>query len=61
MIIGYWRMLLKSAVLRGHTLKECLGVIRKDVVAVWNFNDPDEVYFSPLASSTGADDVLNAS
>ncbi|KAF8549884.1 hypothetical protein OG21DRAFT_1488196 [Imleria badia] len=38
----YWKMLLKSAVFRGHTLQECLQVIRKDVITVWNFDDPDE-------------------
>ena len=41
-------MLLKSAVFRGHTLKECLQVIHKDVITVWNFNDPDEVRSPPL-------------
>lgn len=43
MIIEYWKMLLKSAVFRGHTLKECLQVIHKDIITVWNFNDPDQV------------------
>ncbi|KAF8447464.1 hypothetical protein L210DRAFT_3526464 [Boletus edulis BED1] len=35
-------MLLKSAVFRGPTLEEYLKVIRKDVITVWNFNDPDQ-------------------
>ena len=47
-------MLLKSTVFRGHTLKDCLQVIRKDIITVWNFNDPDQVRFPPLASSAGA-------
>ncbi|KAF8121944.1 hypothetical protein EV363DRAFT_1456966 [Boletus edulis] len=38
----YWTMLLKSAVFRGPTLEEYLKVIRKDVITVWNFNDPDQ-------------------
>lgn len=38
-------MLLKSSVFRGRTLKECLQVIRKDVIMLWNFNDPDNVRF----------------
>ena len=54
-IIEYWKMLLKSAVFRGHTLKECLQVIRKDVITVWNFHDPDQVHFPPFASPAGAD------
>ncbi|KAG9310016.1 hypothetical protein JVU11DRAFT_10051 [Chiua virens] len=37
----YWNSLLKSAVFRGHTLRECLEVIRKDIVTVWNFIDLD--------------------
>ncbi|KAF8549891.1 hypothetical protein OG21DRAFT_1500144 [Imleria badia] len=38
----YWKMLLMSAVFRGHTLHECLQVIRKDIVTVWNLKDPDK-------------------
>ncbi|KAG8217911.1 hypothetical protein J3R82DRAFT_6077 [Butyriboletus roseoflavus] len=38
----YWKTLWKSAFFRGHTLKECLQVIRRDIITVWNFNDPDE-------------------
>ena len=60
MIIEYWTMLLKSAVLRGHTLNECLQVIRKDIITVWNFNDPGQVSFPPFASPAGVDWVSNA-
>ena len=52
-------MLLKSTVFRGHTLKDCLQVIRKDIITVWNFNDPDQVRFLPLASPARADWVWN--
>lgn len=52
MTTGYWRMLLKSAVFRGHTLQECLQVIRKDIITVWNFDDPDNVRFVPLLEPT---------
>jgi len=39
----YWNMLLTSnSAFRGHTLKECLQVIREDITYVWNFNDPDQ-------------------
>ncbi|KAG9309988.1 hypothetical protein JVU11DRAFT_10022 [Chiua virens] len=38
----YWQTLLKSAFFRGRTLKECLEVIRKDIITVWNFYDPDQ-------------------
>ncbi|KAF8447438.1 hypothetical protein L210DRAFT_3641382 [Boletus edulis BED1] len=38
----YWEMLLKSAVFGSHTLQEYLQVIRKDVITVWNFDDPDQ-------------------
>ena len=58
-IIEYWKMLLKSTVFRGHTLKDCLQVIRKDIITVWNFNDPDQVRFLPLASLARADWVWN--
>ncbi|KAF8549888.1 hypothetical protein OG21DRAFT_533798 [Imleria badia] len=44
----YWNI-LTSTVFRGHTLQECLHVIRMDVITVWNFNDPDKVRFtSPI-------------
>ncbi|KAG6376536.1 hypothetical protein JVT61DRAFT_2530 [Boletus reticuloceps] len=38
----YWEMLLKSAVFGSHALQEYLLVIRKDVITVWNFDDPDQ-------------------
>lgn len=56
-IIEYWRTLLKSAVFRGHTLQECLQVIRKDIVDIWNFDDPGKV--STFRATLGADYVLN--
>ncbi|KAF8549886.1 hypothetical protein OG21DRAFT_1514674 [Imleria badia] len=37
----YWNILM-GAVFRGHTLQQYLHVIRKDVITVWNFNDPDK-------------------
>jgi GTPase SAR1 family protein len=37
----YWK-----TVFRSHTLKECLQDIRKDIITVWNFNDPDQMYSS---------------
>jgi len=37
----YWKTLMKNAVFRGHTMKECLQVIHEDIIAIWNFNDPD--------------------
>ncbi|KAI9574097.1 hypothetical protein HD554DRAFT_2228359 [Boletus coccyginus] len=37
----YWKTLMASPSFRGHTIKECLHVIHKDIVTVWNFNDPD--------------------
>ncbi|KAG6370104.1 hypothetical protein JVT61DRAFT_12510 [Boletus reticuloceps] len=39
---NYWEMLLKSAVFGSHALQEYLLVIRKDVITVWNFDDPDQ-------------------
>jgi hypothetical protein len=48
-----------SAVIRGHSLKECFQVIRKDVITVWNFNDPDQVRIPPLVSLARADWVSN--
>ncbi|KAH0826992.1 hypothetical protein J3R83DRAFT_4651 [Lanmaoa asiatica] len=59
MAIEYWKMLLKSAVFRGHTLKECLQVIHKDIINVWNFNDPDQVRFSPLTPPARVNYVSN--
>ncbi|KAF8121946.1 hypothetical protein EV363DRAFT_1405326 [Boletus edulis] len=39
-LLEYWRMHLKCAVLHIQTIEEYLQVIRKDVVTAWNFNDP---------------------
>ncbi|KAG1721990.1 uncharacterized protein EDB91DRAFT_1256276 [Suillus paluster] len=36
----YWRGLGSSMNFAGFTMKDCLSVIHKDVIAVWNFNDP---------------------
>ncbi|KAG6376538.1 hypothetical protein JVT61DRAFT_2532 [Boletus reticuloceps] len=38
----YWKMLLKCAVFRSHTVQVYLQVIRKDVITIWNFNDPHQ-------------------
>ncbi|KAF8433788.1 hypothetical protein L210DRAFT_3486005 [Boletus edulis BED1] len=38
----YWNMLFDSGVFRGHTLQEYLQVIRKDIVTIWNFDDPGQ-------------------
>jgi len=39
----YWKALVASSKFQGHTVKACLHVIHKDVVTVWNFNDPDNI------------------
>lgn len=53
-------MLLKSAVFRGHTLAECLQVIRRDIITVWNFNDPDEVCFPSLGTAYWSEPCLES-
>ncbi|KAL0957897.1 hypothetical protein HGRIS_000078 [Hohenbuehelia grisea] len=37
----YWRGLASSVDFPGKTLKVCLDVIHKDIVAIWNFKNPD--------------------
>ncbi|KAG2132691.1 uncharacterized protein EDB93DRAFT_1331612 [Suillus bovinus] len=36
----YWRGLVASVNFIGFTMLECLSVIHKDIIDVWNFNDP---------------------
>ncbi|KAG0701062.1 hypothetical protein DFH29DRAFT_1000552 [Suillus ampliporus] len=36
----YWRGLASSMNFTGFTMWDCLSVIHKDIIAVWNFNDP---------------------
>ncbi|KAG0704220.1 hypothetical protein DFH29DRAFT_1038579 [Suillus ampliporus] len=36
----YWRGLASSLDFAGFTMGDCLSVIHKDIIAVWNFNDP---------------------
>ncbi|KAG2092156.1 uncharacterized protein F5147DRAFT_657772 [Suillus discolor] len=43
LIIGnrrYWRGLAANVNFKGFTMSDCLSVIHKDVIDVWNFNDP---------------------
>ncbi|KAG1720233.1 uncharacterized protein EDB91DRAFT_1282048 [Suillus paluster] len=36
----YWRGLASSMNFTGFTMWDCLSLIHKDIIAVWNFNDP---------------------
>ncbi|KAG1792038.1 uncharacterized protein HD556DRAFT_1444824 [Suillus plorans] len=36
----YWRGLASSMNFTGFTMLDCLSVIHKDIIDVWNFNDP---------------------
>ncbi|KAG2085647.1 uncharacterized protein F5147DRAFT_588878 [Suillus discolor] len=36
----YWRGLAASVNFKGFTMSDCLSVIHKDIIDVWNFNDP---------------------
>jgi hypothetical protein len=38
-----WQGLASSTNFSGSTLKECLSAIHTDIIASWNFNDPDKV------------------
>ncbi|KAG1730485.1 hypothetical protein EDB19DRAFT_1740653, partial [Suillus lakei] len=38
--LGYWRGLASSMNFTGFTMWDALSVIHKDIVDVWNFNDP---------------------
>jgi hypothetical protein len=38
--LGYWRGIGSSMNFIGFTMLDCLSVIHKDVIDVWNFNDP---------------------
>ncbi|KAG1721989.1 uncharacterized protein EDB91DRAFT_1088288 [Suillus paluster] len=51
----YWRGLASSMDFAGFTMKDCLSVIHKDVIDVWNFNDPHD----HLASSKFQELILN--
>lgn len=57
MTIEYWSRLAKSAFLSDLTLRECVKVLHEDIVAVWNFDDPDEARLLCMLSSSpdGAD------
>ncbi|KAG9225359.1 hypothetical protein CCMSSC00406_0006254 [Pleurotus cornucopiae] len=50
----YWNAISASADFPGRTLKVCLDVIHKDIVAVWNFQDA-EMY---LLSDTVKGDII---
>ena len=40
---GYWRGLLSSVDFTQKELLQCLDVIHRDIVAVWNIRDPTAV------------------
>ncbi|TDL13542.1 hypothetical protein BD410DRAFT_903273 [Rickenella mellea] len=40
---GYWRGLASSTHFPGNLLRDCLGIIHKDIVKIWNFSDPDKI------------------
>ncbi|KAL4073192.1 hypothetical protein V8B97DRAFT_1869113 [Scleroderma yunnanense] len=42
----YWRGLALNSKFLGYTLKECLDVIHTDIVACWNFEDPNHYLIS---------------
>ncbi|TDL28285.1 hypothetical protein BD410DRAFT_834410 [Rickenella mellea] len=39
----YWRGLASSTHFPGNLLRDCLGIIHKDIVKIWNFLDPDKI------------------
>ena len=41
--IGYWKSLKASPNFQGRTMKECLNVLHKDIVTIWNFDDQEDV------------------
>jgi hypothetical protein len=42
-LIEYWSGLASGANFPGRTILECLEVIHKDIIVVWNLNDPHKV------------------
>lgn len=58
MDIEYWSRLAKSAFFSGRTLKECVQVLHRDIVAVWNFHDPDEAGFCMPSSFPDSADCI---
>jgi hypothetical protein len=42
---GYWSGLLSSVDFTQKKLQQCLDVIHRDIVAVWNIRDPNDVHF----------------
>ena len=41
--IEYWRAIASGIVFLNVSLKKCLDVIHKDLVAIWNIRDVEEV------------------
>ena len=53
--IGYWRDLWSSVDFTEKPLKDCLNVIHKDIIEIWNLNDRTRVsspFFSALLRSS---------
>jgi hypothetical protein len=42
-LLEYWSGLAAGANFPGRTILECLEVIRKDIIVIWDLNDPDLV------------------
>jgi hypothetical protein len=42
--LEYWRGLASSTYFPGLKLETCLAAIHVDIIASWNFNDPDDVH-----------------
>ncbi|KAG1723666.1 uncharacterized protein EDB91DRAFT_1255563 [Suillus paluster] len=60
----YWRGLGSSMDFAGFTMQDCLSVIHKDVIDVWNFNDPcchlaDEKFRAQILNDLDNTDLPN--